>query len=162
MTFLAKKWQEIDPNRPFDYAFLDQSFDTHYRAEETLNEIFSYFTVLAIFIACLGLFGMASYSAEQRTREIGIRKVLGATVPGIVYILSREMILLLVFANIIAWPLAYLGLQNWLQNFAYAIDIGFFPFILSAALVFAVGFLTIAYQSIKAALTNPIDAIRYE
>ena len=162
MTFLAKKWQEIDPNRPFDYAFLDQSFDTHYRAEETLNEIFSYFTVLAIFIACLGLFGMASYSAEQRTREIGIRKVLGATVPGIVYILSREMILLLVFANIIAWPLAYLGLQNWLQNFAYAIDIGFFPFILSAALVFAVGFLTIAYQAIKAALTNPIDAIRYE
>ena len=162
MAFIENKWRKLDPNRPFEYKFLDESFDSHYRAEEQLNNIFSYFTLLAIIIACLGLFGMASYTAEQRTKEIGIRKVLGASASGIVYLLSQEMIRLLIVANIIAWPLAYFLMQNWLENFAYQIDIGVLPFVLSAALVFGVGFITISYQSIKAALANPIDSIRYE
>lgn len=159
---LKKSWQGIDPNRPFEFTFLDQSFDSQYRAEEQFTTVFNYFTLFAIFVACLGLFGMASYAAEQRTKEIGIRKVLGAGAPGIVFLLSKEMIYLLLVANAIAWPLAYFLMETWLQDFAYRVDIGWLPFLAATILMFAVGFFTVSFQSIRAALMNPINALKYE
>lgn len=162
LAMLKEKWREIDPNRPLDYFFLGDSFDNQYRAEEKLNDIFASFTVFAIFIACLGLFGMASFIAEQRTKEIGIRKVLGASVSGIVVLLSKNFVKLVLVANLIAWPIAYLSMNNWLQSFAYRRGIGIWIFILTGVLSLGIALITVSYQSIKAAISNPLDAIKYE
>ncbi|UCC38314.1 MAG: ABC transporter permease [Candidatus Aminicenantes bacterium] len=162
LSFLRDKTRQVDPHRPFEYTFLDDSFDAQYRAEERLSKIFSYFSVLAIFIACLGLFGLASFTAEQRTKEIGIRKVLGASVSGIVVLLSREFIKWVLIANAIAWPVSYLAMAKWLQNFAYRTAISPLPFIISFVLALIITFATISYQSLKAALANPVDSLRYE
>jgi len=117
---------------------------------------------LAIFITCLGLFGLASFTAEQRTKEIGIRKALGASVSGIILLLSKEFTKWVLVANIIAWPVAYLAMNRWLQNFAYRIDIGLGTFILAGVLALVIALLTVGYQAIKAARANPVDALRYE
>jgi len=162
LDFLKDKWQEYDPTRPFDYNFLDQNFDAQYRSDERLNKIISYFTIFAIFVACLGLYGMASFMAEQRFKEIGIRKTLGASVPGIVLLMSREVTRLILIASFIAIPLAYHLLDQWLQNFAYRSSISIVSFISAAIAALFIGYLTIAYQSIRAALTNPVNAIRTE
>jgi putative ABC transport system permease protein len=121
-----------------------------------------YFTGLSIFIACLGLFGLASFTAEQNTKEIGIRKVMGASVSGVVVLLSKRFGKLILIANVIGWPLAYVSLRRWLDNFHYRISIGIEVFVLSSAVVLVIVFASIAYQSIKAALTDPAVAIRYE
>jgi putative ABC transport system permease protein len=118
--------------------------------------------MLAILVACLGLFGLASFSAEQRTKEIGIRKVLGASVSGIVLFFSREFTKWVLAANVIAWPVAYFVMNRWLQHFAYRTRIGFGIFILAALLTFVIAFITVSYQSIKAAVANPVDSLRYE
>jgi putative ABC transport system permease protein len=162
LRYLRKKWAEIAPAQTFDYFFLDESFGQQYRADEKLVVIFSNFTFLAIFIACLGLFGLASFTAEQRTKEIGIRKALGATEPNIVLRLSREFIKWVLIANIIAWPLAYLAMNRWLQNFAYRISIGIGTFILAALLALLIALLTVGYQAVRAARANPVDSLRYE
>jgi putative ABC transport system permease protein len=162
LQFLEVKWKELIPDKPFDYFFLDETYDEQFRSIERSRNIFSYFTFLAIFIACLGLLGMASFTAEKRTKEIGIRKVMGATTQGMVALLSRELLLLVLAANILAWPVAYFMLNRWLQGFPYRIPMTIVPFVLSAVLVVVIGFLTIAYQSIKAALANPVDSLRYE
>jgi len=162
LEFLREKWTELDPNRPFDYYFLDRYFNQQYQSDERLNKIIGYFTLFAIFVACLGLFGMASFMAEQRFKEIGIRKTLGATVSDIVVLISKDVVKLILIANIIALPLAYYILHRWLESFAYRTGISVLTFIISAAIVFFIGYLTIAYQSIKAALLNPVDAIRIE
>ena len=162
LRFLKKKWSEIAPAQTFDYFFLDESFDLQYRADEKLVAIFSNFTFLSIFIACLGLFGLASFTAEQRTKEIGIRKALGATISGIILLLSKEFTKWVLIANIIAWPIAYLAMNSWLQNFAYRINIGLGTFVLSALLAFIIALLTVGYQAIKAARANPVEALRYE
>jgi len=162
LSFVRKKWSEIYPQIPFDYYFLDESFDHQYRAEERLSEIFSYFTLFAIFIACLGLFGMTSYTTEQRTKEIGIRKVLGASTNSIVVLLSKEMVKLILLASIIAWLFVFFMSNKWLESFAYRTSINASTFILSTFFVFLIGFLTISYQSIKAALTNPVKSLRNE
>ena len=162
LAMLKEKWREIDPNRPLDYFFLEGSFDNQYRAEEKLNDIFASFTVFAIFIACLGLFGMASFIAEQRTKEIGIRKVLGASVSGIVVLLSKNFVKLILAANLIAWPIAYLSMNNWLQSFAYRRGIGIWIFILTGVLSLGIALITVSYQSIKVAISNPLDALKYE
>jgi len=162
LSLIREKWKEVDPTRPFDFLYLDGLIDSQYGAEERLSDIFSAFSVFAVFIACLGLFGMASFAAEQRTKEIGIRKVLGASVPGIVVLLSRDFLKLIVAANIIAWPLAYFGMNKWLQNFAYKSGIGVWVFILTGVLAVGIALATVSYQSIKAALLNPVDAIKYE
>jgi putative ABC transport system permease protein len=162
LNLLREKWQEIDPQRPFDFFFLDSRLDSQYGAEERLSDILSAFSVFAIFIACLGLFGMASFAAEQRTKEIGIRKVLGASVSGVVVLLSKDFLKLIVIANLIVWPLAYFGMHRWLQNFAYktGISIGIFVFTGLAAMGIALA--TVSFQSIRAALLDPIHAIKYE
>jgi putative ABC transport system permease protein len=162
LSLLREKWKEIDPYRPFEYSFLDETFDSQYRPDERLSKIFASFTIFAIFIACLGLFGLASFMSEQRTKEIGIRKVLGASVPGIIVMLSKNFLKLVIIANIIAWPISYLAMKNWLQNFAYRINIGLWIFMLTAALSICIALLTVSYQSVKASLSNPADAIKYE
>ena len=127
-----------------------------------MSQIFSYFTFLAILIACLGLFGLASFTAEQRTKEIGIRKALGASVSEIIFLLSKEFTRWVLVANIIAWPLAYFAMNRWLQNFANRINIGIGTFILAALLALVIALLTVGYQAIKAARANPVEALRYE
>ena len=162
LSLLREKWKEIDPYRPFEYSFLDETFDSQYRPDERLSKIFASFTTFAIFIACLGLFGLASFLSEQRTKEIGIRKILGASVPGIIMLLWRQFGKLILIGNIIAIPLAYYILHKWLQNFHYRISIGVEIFLLSTIMIAAIAVLSISYQSIKAALANPIDSLRYE
>jgi putative ABC transport system permease protein len=162
LQFLEQKWSEFDPNRSFDYYFLDTSYDEQYRAEENLSKLFSSFTVLAIFIACLGLFGIASFTVERRTKEIGIRKILGSSVAGIVLLLSRELFLLSLVANLIAWPMAYLMMGRWLQDFPFRGSMSPMIFLSAAALMLLISFVTIAFQSIKAGLANPVEALRCE
>ena len=159
---LKKTWEDLNPQRPFDYFFLDTSFDNQYRAEERVGNLSLYFSLLAVFIGCLGLFGLAAYMVDQRTKEIGIRKVLGASAPGIVRLLSKEFFWLVVIANILAWPTAYFGLNLWLRNFPYRIGINWLVMIAAGSLALILALLTVSSQSIKAALTNPVEALRYE
>ena len=125
-------------------------------------KIFGYFTFLAIFIACLGLFGLASFTAEQRTKEIGVRKVLGASVSNIIFLLSKEFLKWVVIANLIAWPVAWYALSSWLENFAYRTNIGIWVFILSGAVAVIIAILTVGFQAVKAAIMNPVESLRYE
>jgi putative ABC transport system permease protein len=127
-----------------------------------LRTITFYFSFLAVLIGCLGLFGMASFTAEQRTKEIGIRKVLGASVPGIIRLLAKEFMLLVILANLIALPVAYFAMNRWLQGFAYRMDIHAWVFVLSAALSLTIALVTVSYQAVRAALANPVDSLRYE
>jgi putative ABC transport system permease protein len=162
VDMLREKWREIAPNHPFDYFFLGDSFDSQYDAEERLSDLVASFAGLAIFIACLGLFGMASFAAEQRTKEIGIRKVLGASVPGVVALLSKDFLKIVGIANIVAWPMAYFVMKKWLQGFAYRTNIELSVFILTGFLALAIALITVSYQAIRAALANPVDSLRYE
>ena len=162
LEFIENKWLALFPEEQFNYSFLDESFNNQFQYIERSREIFSYFTLLAIFIACLGLFGLASFTAEQRTKEIGIRKVLGSSAPGIVLLLSKELLTLVIIGNVIAWPAAYFMLQRWLQGFPYRISLTLFPFIISALIVAIISFSTIAFQAIRAAMANPVEALKYE
>jgi len=162
MDFIRKKWKEIDPDRPFEYLFLDETFNRQYKADERVREIFTYFTFFSILIACLGLFGLASFTASQRTKEIGIRKVLGASVAGIVIHISKDFIKWVILANIIAWPAAYFAINSWLQNFAYRTDISILLFIFAGILTLMIALITISFQAIKAARANPVIALKYE
>ena len=162
MDLLKKEWKKINPEGPFDYFFMDESFDSQYQAEDRLGKIALYFSLLAIFIGCLGLFGMSSYTAERRTKEIGIRKILGASVGGIVFLLSREFTRWVLVANLIAWPVAYYAMSRWLENFAYRVEINLTTFALAAVVALVIASVTVSYQAIKAALTNPVETLRYE
>lgn len=162
ITILKAEWNAIVPGIPFEYSFLDDNLDSQYRAEKRLSKIFLVFSGLAIFVACLGLLGLASFTAEARTKEIGIRKVLGASVGGIVGMLSKEFTRWVLFANLIAWPLAWYAMNLWLENFAYRIEIGWWEFVLAGALALVIALLTVGYQAVKAALSNPVESLRYE
>ena len=155
-------WEKHSGGYPFEYYFLDDAYDSLYKSEIRLNIFFRLFTLIAIFISSLGLFGLASFTAERRTKEIGIRKVLGASVPSIVILISRGFTKWVLLANIIAWPAAYYFMNKWLQNFAYRIEPSVWIFILSALTALGIAVLTVSYQSIKAAMANPIDSLRYE
>ena len=162
LAFMESKWKEFDGGGTFEYSFLDERLEQLYRAEEKLGKVFQVFAVLAVFVACLGLFGLASYTTEQRTKEIGVRKVLGASTPNIVSLLSKEFTRLVLLANAIAWPAAYWGLERWLRNFAYHTDLQVETFALGGALALAIAWLTVGHQAIRAALANPVEALRYE
>jgi len=162
LDFLKEKWQTFRSNTPFQYYFIDEHFDELYQAEARLHLIVRYFSFLAILVACLGLFGLASYTTEQRTKEIGIRKVLGGSVPGMTFLLSKQITKWVLMANIIAWPVAYFTMNQWLRSFAYRIQIGIWTFIVSAGLALMIAVLTVGYQSIKAAMANPVDSLKYE
>ena len=147
---------------PFEYSFLDQDFDAFYRSEQNLMRIFTSFAVFANFIACLGLFGLASFTAEQRRKEVGVRKVLGASVPQIVVLLSKEFTVLVLVAFVIGALGAFFGMQRWLDGFAYRTSIGPLTFLFAGLLALLIAWLTVSYQSVKAASANPVQALRYE
>jgi len=159
---IENKWKSIMPDRPFSYYFMDEFFDRQYRSEERFEKLFFNFAILAIFISCLGLLGLASYSTMQRTKEIGVRKVMGASIGSIVGLLSRDFLRLVLIAFIIASPIAYYGMYKWLQNFAYRTDIHWWIFLIAAFLSVAIAFITVSFQSIKAALMNPVKSLRSE
>ena len=162
LKFIENTWNRIFPNYPFDYQFIDENFDRMYRAEERIGTLLKYFAFLAVLIACLGLFGLASFTAEQRTKEIGIRKVLGASVGQVTFLLCREFFLLVLLSNLIAWPLAYLAMEDWLNNYAYRTKAGIIVFLAAMLTALAVALLSVAFQAIKAALANPANALKYE
>ena len=147
---------------PFEYAFLDDEVQKQYSAEITLSRIINLFTTMAIFISCLGLFGLAAFSAEQRKKEIGVRKVLGASVTGIVQLLSKEFLKLVAVAIIIATPVAWWAMSKWLQAFAYRIDISWWMFALTGFIAILIALLTVSFQAIKAAIANPVKSLRTE
>lgn len=159
---IQKLWKEFVSNVPLQYSFLDQDYQKLYDGERRVAQLFVAFSVLAIVIACLGLFGLASFMAEQRTKEIGVRKVLGATVAGIVGLLAKDFVKLVLVAVAVATPLAYFAMNKWLQDFAYRIDIGWWVFALAGGIALVIALLTVSYQALKAALANPIEALRYE
>jgi putative ABC transport system permease protein len=162
IAFIKKSWEKVYPDSLFEYKFLDDDFDVLYRTEQRMSKILNCFSVFAILVACLGLFGLASFSAEKRSKEIGIRKVLGASVINIAIMLSKDLAKWVILANLIAWPIGYFALSRWLQNFAYRTNISIWPFLMAAVLTFFTAFLTVSYQSIKAAIANPRDSLRYE
>jgi putative ABC transport system permease protein len=162
LAFTGKTWKSLFPGYPFEYYFLDEDFNKQYLAEERTGALFGVFTILGQFIACLGLLGLAAFTTRQRTKEIGVRKVLGASIPGITFLVSKEFLKWVVLANIIAWPAAYIAMNQWLSSFAYRAKIGIWSFIVSALLALLVAIITVSYQSIRAAATNPMDALRYE
>jgi putative ABC transport system permease protein len=159
---LKETWKEIDSNHPFDFFFLDDFFNAQYLSEERLNKIFASFSGLAIIIACLGLFGLSSFMAEQRTKEIGIRKVLGASIPEVVALLSRELLVLVGLAVLVAWPVAYFAMSSWLQNFPFRTSLNPWIFLVSGFAALTIAFLTVSFQATKAASSNPVDSLRYE
>jgi putative ABC transport system permease protein len=155
-------WNDVVPGKTFEYRFLDDAIMENYQKEEKLSVLFSVFSALAIFVACLGIFGLAAYMAEQRTKEIGIRKVLGATVAVIVKLLSREFVVLVIVANVIAWPLAYLAINRWLQDFAYRMDISWTIFLLAGGAALFIALVTVSYHAVRAAMANPVDSLKCE
>jgi putative ABC transport system permease protein len=159
---IRKVCRDINPQHPFEYRFLEDSIDRVYQTERKTGELIGAFAVLAILVSCLGLFGLSLFMAEQRTREIGIRKTLGATVPGIVGLMTKDFLQLVAVANLIAWPAAFLVMNKWLGNFAYRITPGILLFLLSGLGVMAIALATVGVQSVKAARADPADSLRYE
>ncbi len=159
---MKKKWDGFTTESPFSYSFLDDRFNNTYKEEQTVGSIMGIFAGLTIFVACLGLFGLATFTAEQRTKEIGIRKVLGANVTGLVSLLSKDFLKLVAIAFLIASPVAWYFMNKWLQDFAYRIDIGWTVFAVAGLAVVVITVITVGYQSIKAALKNPVEAIKME
>ncbi len=159
---IETSWTKLNPNEPFEYSFLDQDFFKNYEAEERLSSIVGYFTIIAILISCLGLFGLAAFSAEQRIKEIGVRKVLGASVGSIVSLLSKDFLKLVAIAIVIASPLAWFAMNKWLQDFAYRTNIGWQVFLLTAAIAICIAVLTVSFQAIRAAVSNPVKSLRTE
>jgi putative ABC transport system permease protein len=162
IRLLESEWKSFASATPFEYTFLDDNLEAEYRSAYRLGEVFLIFSALTILIACIGLFGLAAFATERRTKEIGIRKVLGASVSGIVALLSREFAKLVLVANVIAWPVAYYVMNNWLQDFAYRIEIGWWVFALAGGMTLLIALLTVSFQTLKAALANPVEALRYE
>jgi putative ABC transport system permease protein len=159
---LEKKWKEFVPSRPYNYTFVSERYKALYESEQKQSKLFTTFSILAIFIASLGLFGLATFNTMQRVKEIGIRKVLGASVMNIVQLLSREIILLVIIANVIAWPVAWYFMNEWLNSFAYRIDINVALYLIAAFAAIMIALLTVSSQTIGAAMRNPANTLRYE
>lgn len=162
IAFVKTTWDNLSNGVPFSYTFLDEYYNTQYSNEENISSVLNTFAILSVFIAALGLFGLTSFMLERKTKEIGIRKVMGASIQNIVFILSKDFLKLIIAANIIAWPIAFFFMNNWLSNFAYRIDVSFAVFFIAGINVFFFAFLIICVQSIKAGLKNPIKSLRYE
>jgi putative ABC transport system permease protein len=162
MKSIKGVWEELYPEHPFDYIFLNEKIDNLYKAEEKSYRVISFFSSIAIFIACIGLLGLTFYTAEQRRKEIGIRKILGASIPGIVKNISSEFFKLVVIANVIAWPVSYFLVNKWLMNFPYKIEVRIDVFLLGSGLALLISLITIGYTVIRSAASNPIESIRYE
>jgi len=162
MDRIKETWTRLVPGQPFEPVFLDESFDNLYRSDRRMGVIFRDFAALALFISCLGIFGLAAFMAEQRTKEIGVRKVLGASIVGIVSLLSREFVVLVTVANVIAWPAGYYLTNRLLRNYAYRAGVPFWIFLGAGILAYLIALLTVSYQAFKAARSEPVNALKYE
>ena len=162
IALIESTWKKYLPEIPFEYQFLDDRYAKLYQAEDRQSSIFTIFSCIAIFIACLGLFGLSAFTISQRVKEIGVRKVLGASTGNIVRLISKDFLLLVVIAAVIAFPVAWYVMEHWLQDFAYRIHIGWWVFILAAVIALLIAFATISFQAIKAATTNPVNSLRSE
>lgn len=162
ITSLRSDWQQIAPDMPFQFKFSDGAINAQYKADERLSNLILSFSVLAIIVACLGLYGLASIISQFKFKEIGIRKVLGANIFNITYLVSKQFLLLVIIANVIAWPLAYYYIKEWLSNFAYSMDIMLWPFLAAGFITFALALLTVSYHAVKAALLDPVNTLRSE
>ena len=162
LAHLESTWKKFMPDIPFEYNFLDERFERLYQSEQRQESIFTIFSCIAIFVACLGLFGLSAFTISQRVKEIGIRKVLGASVNSIVSLLSRDFLKLVAFAALIAFPVAWYAMDNWLQDFAYRIHIHWLIFLFAGFVAAFIAFLTIGFQAVKAATANPVKNLRTE
>lgn len=162
LKYISASWKSLNPGEPFEYSFLDEDFQRNYEGEDRLAAIVGYFTGIAILISCLGLFGLATFSAEQRTKEIGVRKVLGASIPGIVTLLSKDFLKLVAVSIVIASPVAWFVMNKWLQDFAYRTSIGWQVFVITTITALMIALITISFQAIRAALMNPVKSLRTE
>jgi putative ABC transport system permease protein len=162
IAFIKSKWDSVYPDYPFEYQFLDDHFNDVYKANNQVSQIVGILAGLAIFISCLGLFGLASHSAERRIKEIGVRKVLGASVQNITLMLSGNFLKLVLIANLIAWPTVWYFIYKWLQDYAFHIHIQWWIFVLAGLLSILIAFFTVSFQSIKAAVANPVKSLRSE
>ncbi|MBN1480732.1 ABC transporter permease [candidate division KSB1 bacterium] len=162
ISHIESVWRGVNQIAPFEYHFLDQTIQKQYQDEQRLMFLFGIFSAVAILISCLGLFGLATFMAERRTKEIGIRKALGSTVPGVIMLLTRSFATWVLIANIIAWPLAWFIMNKWLQNFVYRTEMTWWMFVLAGGMAFVIALLTISWQAIRAATANPVEALRYE
>ncbi|MOA08378.1 FtsX-like permease family protein [compost metagenome] len=159
---IETKWRKLNPNEPFEYTFLDADFAKTFQAENRLLSIVGYFTLVAILISCLGLFGLATYSAEQRIKEIGIRKVLGASISSIVVLLSKDFLKPVLIATVIAFPISWYAMHKWLEDFAYRTNIGWSVFLIAGILAITIALITVSFQAIKAAIANPVKSLKTE
>jgi putative ABC transport system permease protein len=162
LSAVEKTFKNFIPDYPFNYTFLDEDIDSLYQGEEQTGAIIRTFSIMAILIACLGLFGLAAFSAEKRTKEIGIRKVLGATSSSIMFHLSTEFTKWVLLANLLAWPISYYVMYRWLQGFVYRTNISLWSFVLGAVISFTVALITVSYQALKSAVSDPVSSLRYE
>jgi putative ABC transport system permease protein len=156
------QWAAFMPENPFEYSFMDAEFDALYRTDQTIGKVFGVFTFLSLTVACLGLLGLAMFTAERRNKEIGIRKVLGASVRNVVAMLSKDFLKLVIIASLIAFPIAWYAMNKWLEDFAYKTEVNWWVFAGATGLVVVIALFTISFQSLKAALTNPVDSLRGE
>jgi putative ABC transport system permease protein len=162
VTYVSSVWKSFSPNQPFRYTFLDESFATMYSDVQRTGRIFTSFAVLAIIIACLGLFALSAFMAGQRSKEIGIRKVLGASISGITAMLSKDFVKLVILSIIIATPIAWWAMTKWLQDFAYRISISWWMFVLAGFIAVLIALITVSFQSIRSAIANPAKSLRTE
>lgn len=162
LAFLKNRWNKLVPEQPFEYQFLDSEFEKHYHLEKRWSKIALFSSILAIFIACLGMFGLVGLITVQRTKEIGIRKVLGASISNIITLLTKEFTMLILASNVIAWPVAYLILKRWLQDYPYRITLGIGIFLIASIIAIIIALLTTTFQAARAAVADPVDSLRYE
>jgi putative ABC transport system permease protein len=162
IEYVQSTWNEVFPGNPFSYFFLDDYFNRQYQTDQRFGKLFGVFAALALFVGGLGLLGLSAFTTQQRTKEIGIRKVLGASVQGIVLLLSKDFVQLLIIANLVAWPLIYFVMEQWLTQFAYRIDVGWWVLAASGLIVIIIALFTVSLQTIKAAVVNPVDSLKNE
>lgn len=162
INYIKQQWEDLADGLPFEYNFLNDDYNTLYKSEARTSHLFIFFTAVSIFIIVLGLLGLIAFVANQKTKEIGVRKVLGASIADILFLLSKKFILWIIIANMIAWPVAYYFINKWLEDFAYRIDISIWMIILSGGIAVVVALATVSYQAVKAASANPVQSLKYE
>lgn len=162
LAFLESKWKELVPQRPFEYRFLDDDYNKLYQSEIRLGKVLNIFATIAILLAALGLFGLSAYTIQQRTKEIGIRKVLGASVPNVITLLSKDFLTLVIIASLIAFPIAWWAMNKWLEDFVYRVSIGWWIFLISGIIAVVISLLTVSFLAVKAAVANPVKSLRTE
>ena len=162
LAFIESTWKTFSTQWPIEYFFLDSKLEQLYQSEQKLAQVVNGFAIIAIVIAGLGLFGLSTFAAEKRTKEVGIRKTMGASVASVAFLLSTDFLKLVLFANLLAWPVAWYVMSKWLQDFAYRVSIAWWVFVLASGVTLLIALLTVSAQAIRAALANPVEVLRYE